>query len=113
MSKAQVGERMEQTLDIWLANPTASNREIAALAGISESTFARYRQDKAFMENYDKRCREWFDSLQALAINTMREATAQGNIQAAKYLLDNKYAPSQHIDINTNDIKITISNEEE
>lgn len=110
-------EKMEQNmahvLEIWLANPLLSFREIAEKAGTSERTFARYRANEAFMSEYDTRCRERFRALQAKAMETMEIMIEDKNWNATKYALDgNDYGGKQKLEINTTTIKVSIDEEE-
>lgn len=112
--RGNVEDRQAKVLTVWLNNPMDSFRDIASKAGISEETFARYRKDPAFMANYERMCREWFKSLQGLAINTIRRAAEEGNWQAGKYILDcADYQPTTKVDLSTNEIKIKIDGSEE
>lgn len=104
---------MAHVLEIWLANPLLSFNEIAEKAGISNSTFNRYRKHEGFMKEYDTRCRERFRSLQAKAMEQMEILMEQGNWNATKYALDgNDYGGKQKLEINTTTIKVSIDEEE-
>lgn len=106
-------QNMEYVLEIWLANPLLSFQEIADKAGISESTFSRYRKNEEFMKKYDTRCRERFRALQAKAMEQMEILMEQGNWNATKYALDgNDYGGKQKLEISSTTIKVTIDEEE-
>lgn len=110
-------EKMEQNmahvLEVWLANPLLSFQEIAEKAGVSDSTFLRYRQNEEFMKRYDARCRERFRSLQAKAMEQMEVLMEQGNWNATKYALDgNDYGGKQKLEINSTTIKVKVEEEE-
>lgn len=111
MSNLNMEERKAAALECWLNNPLLSFTEIAEKAGISDSTFLRYRQDPAFMEEYHRRCKAYFASLEALALENLTIRLEQNDWNATKYTLDSlDYSAKQKVDLSTpNTISIKIS----
>lgn len=105
----QVQRGKEIALETWLQNPTLPYRKIAELAGISESTFRKYRKDENFMEEYHKRCGAMFNELEGIAVNTMKKLATGGDFKAAKYILDSKgYEGAQKVEIQNTEIKVSV-----
>ena len=108
----KMNENMNHVLEIWLNNPLLSYVEIAEKAGISDSTFLRYRQNEEFMKRYDARCKERFRDLQAKAMEQLEILIEQGHWNATKYALDgNDYAGKQKLEINSTTIKVSVEEE--
>ena len=55
-NKTSKEERRRKALETWVNNPLMSYEQIAEAAGISFTTFYRYRQDEDFMADYKKEC---------------------------------------------------------
>ena len=53
-TKTSKEERRRKALETWVNNPLMSYEQIAEAAGISFTTFYRYRQDEEFMADYKK-----------------------------------------------------------
>ncbi len=104
--------RMQRVLEVWVDNPTCTDREIAALAGVGERTFSRYKTDAEFMAKYHEMCEKRFKSLEGKAIEKLKEHIDGGLWQAVKYVLDSSgYKPTEKVDANVNgtqDVNITI-----
>lgn len=106
-------ERMNRTLEIWLANPLSSFEEIAKAAGVSYRTFQRYRQDEAFMAEYSRRCKAKFKALEAPAISLLREEMDSHNWNAIKYVLDGTgYKPTDKVEVQQTTITVSVEDEE-
>lgn len=60
--------RQERLIEVWLRHPAARYGDIAEEAGVSESTFLRWRHDPEFMEKYHAACTERFGALEAAAM---------------------------------------------
>lgn len=73
---------------------------VASEVGISRDTLHRWRNDTPeFKEALDKAIKERWKSAESLAVNTMINAAAEGNIQAARYMLDSLgYKPTEKIE---------------
>ena len=67
---------------------------------VSRDTLHRWRNDnEEFKEALDKATKARWRAAEQLAIDTMISLTAEGNIQAAKYVLDNLgYKPADKIE---------------
>ena len=116
MSKAgpSLEDRQRRVLEAWIQNPKKTYPEIAEIGGVSDATFYRYRQDPEFMARYHAMCNKRFKSMEALAIQALKEQMKDGNFQAVKYLLDGLgYKPTEKIDANVSaDQNVVITIEE-
>lgn len=104
-------ENQERVLATWLANPRLTYAEIAEKAGVGDRTFYQYRQDPAFIAEYEARCREWFDNLKSAAIDVVEEAIFDGDVKTAQWLLENVgYKAANKVEVDTpNTVKISIT----
>ena len=102
-------DRMERTLEVWLANPLASFEEIAEKAGVSERTMYRYRSDPAFMAEYSRRQKERFASLEGKAVALLEIEMDKGNWNAIKYALDGTgHKPTDKVEVQQTTISVTV-----
>ena len=63
---------------------------VAQEVGVSRDTLHRWRNEhEEFMESLDKATKARWKAAEQMAVNTMINLAAEGNIQAAKYMLDN------------------------
>ena len=100
-NKTSREERRRKALETWVNNPLMSYEQIAEAAGISFTTFYRYRQDEEFMADYKKECQKRFNALEAKAVKLMEKQMDDGNWQAVKYCLDaTGYKPEEKIKAN-------------
>lgn len=113
-SKSQAS-RMNKTLNLWLANPSWTDRKLCAEAGIDITTFWRYKHNPVFMQTYTTACREMFSSLQAKAIQALSDKIDSRDFQAIKFALEgNDYTSKQKIEVSGDtNIKITIDEGDE
>lgn len=107
-------DRMFRTIEVWVANPLATYEEIAKMAGISDKTFYRYRQNAEFMDEYHKRCEQRFKSLEAKAIALLDGELNTKNWNAIKYVLDGTgYKPTDKSEVKVEDgLTITVEVED-
>ena len=112
MSKAgpSLLERQRRVIDAWCANPLLPYPQIAKLAGVSDVTFWRYRQDENFMKMYHEACEKRFKSLESKALEALEAHLEQGNFQAVKYILDGLgYKATEKVEANVyTDVTINI-----
>lgn len=110
--KGSLQDRMNRALEAWANNPLASYEEIARIAGISDKTFWRYRQNPEFMDRYHKICQARFNSMEGQAIEKLKECLDAGLWNAVKYVLDSQgYKPTEKKDVSLNgglDISVDI-----
>lgn len=96
-------DRMERTLEVWLANPLDTFEQIAEKAGVSERTMYRYRSDPAFMAEYSRRQKERFASLEGKAVAQLERKLNEGEWKAIQYTLDGLgYKATEKVDVDTN-----------
>ena len=112
MSKAgkSLEIRKQKVLETWVNNPTLSYEQVAETAGVSISTFYRYRHDPEFMEQYHELCKRRFNSLEAKAIEALETQLDIGTWQAVKYVLDGLgYKPADKVEADlTTDVVVNI-----
>ena len=112
MSKAgkSMEERQRRVIEAWLNNPLLPYPQIAALGGVSDVTFWRYRQDENFMKKYHETCEKRFKSFESKALEVLDSHLENGNFQAAKYILDGLgYKATEKVQAEVNsDITINI-----
>lgn len=102
-------ERMERTLEVWLANPLDTFEQIAAKAGISERTMYRYRTNPDFMAEYSRRQKERFASLEGKAVALLEMEMDKGNWNAIKYALDGTgHKPTDKVEVQQTTISVTV-----
>lgn len=114
--KPATTQRKKKVLEIWVNNPLLSYEEIADMAGITTMTFWRYRQDDDFMAEYKKMCQARFKSMEAKAVELMKQQMDKGNWQAIKYCLDaTGYKPEEKVKatVETTTINLNIEDDEE
>lgn len=99
-----------QMIEIMIANPTASQRELGEIVGVDKKTIQRWLKIDEFQNELKNRLKDIWNDSERIAINTMRNLAIDGDFKASKYILDSLgYAPAQKIeaDVKTN-INITI-----
>lgn len=110
VGKQSLEERKQKALEAWVNNPTKTFEEIAEIAGVSDKTFWRYRQDEAFMERYREMCQARFKSMEAKAIDLLNEQLDYKNWNAIKYVLDGLgYKPTDKVEqVSETTIKVSL-----
>ena len=84
---------------------------VASEVGVSRDTLHRWRKETPeFQEALDKSIKQRWKDAEALAVNTMIAQAQEGNVQAAKYMLDSLgYKPTEKIEaVVSTDIVINI-----
>lgn len=98
-AKQTLAERQRRVIETWLNNPLDDFKTIAKKAEVSEKTFYNYRHDEAFMAAYHEACRLRFNSLESKAMKVLDSQLENGNLQAAKYVLDGLgYKPAEKVE---------------
>ena len=93
--------RQLELIEAIVANPNASNVELAKLAHCNRNTVTEWKRNPEFKEALRTRLREIWEDSEAIAVGTMRKLAAEGNFQANKYILDSLgYAPTTKIEAN-------------
>lgn len=88
--------KAKNLMETWVNNPNMSYQEICDECKVGYSTFARWRTDPVFMEEYHKKCDARFSELEAKAVAKVSDLVDDGNWNAIKYVLDNKgYKPEE------------------
>lgn len=98
-AKQTLAERQRRVIEVWVNNPLDDFKTIAKKAGISERTLYTYRHDEKFMAAFHEACRQRFNSMEAKAMEVLDSQLENGNLQAAKYVLDSMgYKPTDKIE---------------
>lgn len=107
--------RMENTINLWVANPFITFEELTKLAGIGITTFARYRENKEFMDEYHRRCKEKVDVMDAMVVAQLEAGIKNGDKWAVKYVADYLgYAAEQKLSVKSDTvISIVLKDEQE
>lgn len=107
--------RMENTINLWVANPFITFEELTKLAGIGVTTFARYRENKEFMDEYHKRCKEKVSDMDAMVVAQLESGIKNGDKWAVKYVADYLgYAAEQKVSLKSDTIiNIVVTDEQE
>jgi transposase-like protein len=100
-----------KAIELLVYSPHMTLNMIAKEVDVSRDTLHRWRNDTPeFKEALDKAIKERWKAAETIAVNTMIEQCNDGNIQAAKYMLDSLgYKPTEKIEATvSNDIVIKI-----
>ena len=90
-------------IEIMLANPTATHKQLVEMAGIGKNTLTAWKRDEAFMAGYNRQLKEIWKDSEAIAVNTMIMLASEGDFRASKYILDSmNYAPTTKIEADIN-----------
>lgn len=89
-----------KAIELLVYSPHMTLNVICKEVDVSRDTLHRWRNDnEEFKEALDKATKARWRAAEQLAIDTMISLTAEGNIQAAKYVLDNLgYKPADKIE---------------
>lgn len=105
-------ERWNRVLEVWINNPNESYTAIAEMAGISFTTFWKYRSNEEFMKEYHKRCQQRFKELENKAMRQLESQIDKGNFAAVKYVLDgNGYKPTDKVEVQQTTITVSVEDE--
>ena len=105
-------ERQNALLEYWVNNPNKTYIEICKDCKVAKETFARWRKSEEFMERYKALCQQRFKELEAQAVEKLANAVDKGEWNAVKYVLDGQgYSATQKLDVSTNTIKVTITDD--
>lgn len=89
-----------KAIELLVYSPHMTQNIIADECGVHRDTIRRWREEnEEFKEALDKATKARWRAAEQLAIDTMISLTAEGNMQAAKYVLDNLgYKPADKIE---------------
>lgn len=91
--------RQLELIEAIVANPSASNVELAKLAHCNRNTVTEWKRDPEFKEALKQRLQEIWQDSEAIAVASMRKLATEGHFQANKYILDSLgYAPTTKIE---------------
>ena len=100
--------KQAELLEVMLANPMASDVELAKILGINNKTVGVWRKQAEFQEELQARLADKWKDAERSAQETIINLVRLGDFKAAKYVLDSLgYAPAQKVEA---DVKSTIIN---
>ncbi len=103
-------QRQENVLQFWVNHPEMTYADICLECNIARKTFDTWRKDENFMQQYRTLCQQRFKELEAKAVEKLQKAVEKGDWNAVKYVLDGQgYSAAQKLDISTNTINVTIT----
>lgn len=91
-----------KAIELLVYQPYMTQQMIAQECGVHRDTLHRWRTEvPEFKEALDKAIKDRWKAAESLAVNTMINLAAEGNIQAAKYICDSLgYKPTEKIEAN-------------
>jgi transposase-like protein len=89
-----------RAIELLVYAPKMTQNAIAEDVGVHRDTIRRWREETPeFKEALDKAIKERWKAAEAIAVNTMIEQCNNGNIQAAKFMLESMgYKPTEKIE---------------
>ena len=89
-----------KAIELLVYSPYMTLNMVAKEVSVSRDTLHRWRNDTPeFKEALDKAIKERWKAAETIAVNTMINLASEGNIQAAKYMLDSLgYKPADKIE---------------
>lgn len=100
--------------EIEAIEPGITQVELAKRIGVSIRTIYNWHNDERYLELYHQKCEKHFRSLEALAIKGLEQAVKRGKVDAMTYLLNYKgYKPADNINVNSGEININITGEDD
>ena len=105
--------KQRQAAEIAVSEPNLSGAKIAERVGVDINTCYRRKENPEFAEYMHQLCEERFKDMEKLAMQKLREHIEKGNWKATQYVLDGLgYKPEEKIDINSGEINISITGDE-
>lgn len=89
-----------KAIELLVYQPYMTQEMMAKECGVARETLWRWRnENEEFKTELKKAIRQRWEAAESLAVNTMINLASEGNIQAAKYMLDNLgYKPADKIE---------------
>lgn len=109
-----LNNKQKKAIELLVYSPYMTLTMIASEVGISRDSLHRWRtENEEFKAALDKAIKDRWKAAESMAVNTMISLAQEGNVQAAKYMLDSLgYKPTEKIEANlTTDIVINIGDE--
>lgn len=111
--KLKFTPNMRRGIEAMMAYPFATQEEIANLVGCSVATVRSWKYHPLFQEVLEKRLKEEWKDARKVAQATIIDLAKDGDFQASKYILDsNGYNATQKVEIENNQIKVTIDSDD-
>lgn len=95
-----LNNKQMKAIELLVYSPYMTQNMIAQEVGVHRDTIRRWREETPeFKEALKAAIRNRWEAAEALAVNTMINQAAEGNIQAAKYICDSLgYKPAEKIE---------------
>jgi len=108
---SKLTKKQQLYISTALAQPRVKDAEIARQIGVAHKTICMWKHNPDFNEAYDNALKsEWKDAAR-MAKNVMEELAANGDRQAAQYILDsNGWKPTDKVELDAtiNTIKVEL-----
>ena len=100
VSSVALHNKQIKAIELMVYQPYMTQEMMAKECGVARETLYRWRTDnEEFKAALKKATRDRWEAAEQLAVTTMINLASEGNIQAAKYMLDNLgYKPVEKID---------------
>lgn len=113
MSGVSLNRKQKLAAEIMAAEPLTSGAEIARRVEVDVNTFYRWKKNQEWCDYVHTCCVEEFKSIEKMAVQKLRENVGKGNQKSIEYVLNYMgYKPEEKIDINSGDICINITGED-
>lgn len=95
-----LNNKQQKAIELLVYSPYMTQNMIAQEVGVHRDTVRRWREENdEFKTELKKAIRNRWEAAESLAVNTMINLAAEGNIQAAKYICDSLgYKPVDKIE---------------
>lgn len=95
-----LNNKQKKAIELLVYSPYMSQNMIAQEIGVNRITLYRWREEnEEFKEELDKAIKKRWKAAETIAVNTMINLAQEGNVQAAKYMLDSLgYKPTEKIE---------------
>ena len=98
-----LNSKQMKAIELLVYQPYMTQVMVAQECGVHRETLRRWKHDEEFATELDRAIKQRWKDAESLAVTTMINAAAEGNIQAAKYMLDNLgYKPVDKIQADVN-----------
>lgn len=112
MAENHITVRQMDFIEFMIANPLKTGKQLCKEYGLSNNTYATWRQQPKFQKYLAERLKEKWKDNELMAQATIEQLARDGDFKAAKYILDSLgYAPVQKIQAEV-ETSITVNIEE-
>ena len=83
-----LNSKQMKAIELLVYQPYMTQVMVAQECGVHRETLRRWKQEEEFATELDKAIKQRWKDAESLAVTTMINLAAEGNVQAAKYMLD-------------------------